>query len=94
MVNFRLNKADRGILRGSQVVFNALSFITGLTVPVSYPRLYQNSTHVLPDIGIGAYGQLKNDLAELGKEVDERNEAIRFRNVDFHSEITEISVFS
>ena len=94
MVNFRVNKADRGILGGSREVSNALSFITGLTVPNSYPSLSQNWTHVMPDIGMGAHSQLKDDLAELGKEVDERNVARRFRNVDFHPEITEISIFS
>jgi hypothetical protein len=94
MVNFRLNKADRGILGGSREVINALSFITGLTVPGEYPSLSQNWTHVMPEIGLGAYEKLKFDLTDLGKEVDERNAARRFRNIDFHPEITEISIFS
>lgn len=94
-VNFRqTTNDDWSIVEGSREVIFVVSVITGLTMPNEYPSLAQNWTQVLHDEDSAAYSQLRLDLAQLGNEIDERNNEREFVNVDFHPEFAAISIFS
>ena len=93
MVNFRLDKTDKGKVYGNLETLEIGAFITGLTIPEEYPKLTSNWTKVMHDPESKSYAQMKADLNELSKEIEERNEVRRFRNVDFYPDNAALSIF-
>jgi len=95
MINLRMQKKDKGILKSSMESDTTVAGITKATIPDDFPRLYQGWSHVLDDPKSTAYATLTSELERLGESIDERNdsEERRFTNRDFHPNFCGISVF-
>ncbi|CAB9529841.1 expressed unknown protein [Seminavis robusta] len=101
VVNFRLQKEDKGKAYGSEECNAGVAGITGLTIPSEYPTLSQDWSQVLKNPKSKAYAQLHVDLKALGKKIDAENDKVnsqstkrRFVNRDFHPEHAALSTFA
>lgn len=94
MINFRMNKSDKGKLFGNKETSSVVTVIGGLTSPDEYPKITSDWRHVLHEPSSSAYETFQSEMRPISDEIDARNSVRRFVNVDNHPDFVMLSVFS
>lgn len=92
LANIRLEAKEQEDLVATQESVIGIGMITAVTT-VPCPMLGDDWKQVFDDPNNKPYTKLRKRLKQFGKTIDERNKG-RYPNVDFHPDMTAISISS